>query len=330
MFHRFTKQSAIIAIIAAVIAPDLICLPAHCLVTSTAKSQDATSKAEPKPQPKPQPKPTHRSSVTVATLHLYGKVDDIRVDGALRHLLKSAFNPDSPFDTPDVENLTAATVNLDIAENLAASLIQQAKFDDQQLKLLDQSYITIGNLSRQNILHMTKGNAIFAPEKNIIVLTDLAEIHIGSGSVVCLLKPAADIISVYDLHDSAKKKVYIKSKESIIRLSPGKQITLCQDAPEFEKVNPARRIAYRSLKKSTWQSRLTVYSTEFSVPSAILHIKPLQTILLSQDKKDKRFTDKLLKDYIIRENITEPSEPYKMPVTTALAPSVQKIAANDK
>ncbi len=260
----------------------------------------------------------HRASIGIATLHVYTKVTDLKSDSLFRHLLRQAVGADSPDSNPDAQQRTAAELNLDINETMTASLIRKDKFDlDQMADIEDinEGHIVLGNLTKDNIFHLSSGNALFLPKRDIIVLTDLGEIHISAGSMVGILKPAPDIVSIYDLEDGGGKKVSIKVDNELLTLSPGKHMVLSKQVDEFEKVNPAHRIAYRRLEHKTLPDGIHVYTTEFSISSAVLHIKPLQNILLSDDKEDRKLTSRILKNFVILEDVFGGTEPYKMPAS---------------
>ncbi len=272
----------------------------------------------------------HKGSVEAQTLHLYTKVDEMRADPLLRELLKSAASTDSPYGTQGFDQ-RAAESNLDIAENLAASFIRQDKFDVDQLNGIEaKECIVLGPKSHENIVDLTQGNALFAPSKDIIVLTNLGEISIGAGSFVCVLKPEPGVVAVYDLHDGKDKKVTVKTKGETLSLVPGKQIILSNRSEkelEFEKINPARRIAYRKLESRNLPSGTKIYAGEFSIPSAMLYVKPLRTLLLSDKKEDRKLADCLLKNFVIMEDVFgSEGEPYKMPRPFELT----RISANVK
>ncbi len=258
------------------------------------------------------PKTIHRTSIGITTLHLYSKVSDLKSDSLIRHLLKSAASADSPDSNPDSEK-TAAMLNLDVNETLAANLFRQNNFDLDQLEDIDKDNFVLGNLTRGNVMHISKGNALFVPKKDIIVLADLAEIHIGAGSMVGVLRPRPDVVSIYDLEDSGSKKVSIKVGNESFALAPGKNLIISKEADEFEKINPAHRIAYRKLESKKLQCGFYAYTTEFSISSAVLHVKPLQNILLSNAPEDRKIANRLLKNYVILEDVFSGNESFKMP-----------------
>jgi len=303
-------------------------------IKSTSHSSSNSSKT-PKPASQPKDRRTdvtglHKDSTQVATLQLYGKVETLRADPLLSALLKSAPSSDSPYSVQNIEAEKAAQSNLDVAENLAASLIRQDKFDAEHLAGMERDCIVLGPKSHQNIVDLSQGNALFAPAKNIVVLTDLGEISIAAGSIVCVLKPEPGMVSVYDLHDQGEKRVAIKTADESLTLAPGKQIILSnktKEELEFEKITPAHRIAYRNLEHRVLPSGTKVYASEFSIPSAILYLKPLRQVLLSDNKEDRKLADHLLKNFVILEDVLgNDSEPYKMPRPQGLT----RISANVK
>lgn len=272
----------------------------------------------------------HKASIGVTTLHIYTKADQLRTDALFRELLRlqSAVSADSPFSAAGNENERAGDSNIDLAENLAVSVIRKHNFDNEELADLDKECIVLGPHSHQNIFDLTKGNALFEPRKNIVVTTDLGEISIGAGSIVCILKPEPGVISIYDLHDDGGKRVSVKIGSEILTLSPGKQVTLSNQTKQelaFEKITPGRRIAYRKLQQRDLESGTKVYSSEFSIPSAMLHIRPLQRMLLSDNKDDRKIADQLIKNFVILDDLFNESEPYKMPIRPELTKISERL-----
>ena len=294
----------------------LFCLPSSAASTSSMSAKTtikpATAPAKPVDTHKDTRAP-HRASTAVATLHVYTKVSDLKGDNLVRQLLKSAVGADSPDNNPDVDTKSAARLNLNINETLAANLFRQNTFDIDQIEDIDKETFVLGNLTGDNRIHISKGNALFAPKKDIVALTDLAEIHIGGGSLVGILRPSPDVVSIYDLEDTGNKKVTIKVNDESLTLSPGKSLIISKEVREFEKINPAHHIAYRKVEAKKFKSGLHAYTTEFSISSAILHVKPLQNILLSNNPEDRKIADRLLKNYVILEDVFSNNEPFQMP-----------------
>lgn len=312
----FAKQNFISILTNAILmllAQNLLC---QASFADTKSMTTVSTKSSPKP-PKPEPRihAIHRSSITIATLRGYTKVSDLKNDSLIRRLLRDAFGADSPDSNPDAEERTAANLNLDVNETLTASLIRENKFDLEQMEDFEKENIILGNLTRDNIFHLSKGNALFIPRKDIIVMTDLAEVHIGADSIVGVLKPNVGVVSIYDLEDAGNKKVSVKVGSETIKLSPGKHLILSKGADEFEKINPAHRIAFRRLETKTLPSGIHAYTTEFSISSAVLHMKPLQNILLSNNPEDRKIAARLIKNFVILEDVYGDNEPYKMPAS---------------
>jgi hypothetical protein len=95
----------------------------------------------------------------------------------------------------------------------------------------------------------------------------VGEIRISANSIVAVLKPTDGLVSIYDLEDTGGKSVSVKTGKDLLILSPGKHLVLTKEAKDFDKINPAHRIAYRKLEHSTLRSGIHSYSTEFSMSS---------------------------------------------------------------
>ena len=208
-------------------------------------------------------------------------------------------------------------------EGIAVSVIKQDNFDAEKLIAIDLSHVGCGPLSQENIFHLTCGNALFNPKKDIVVLTALAKISVASGSAVCVLKPEAGVISVYNLHSGNGKKVSVEIGGQAFVLSPGVHVTICYEGSDFATINPARRIAYRNLHAKDLPHGIRLYSTEFSIPSAIAHITPLQTMLSSNNKDEQKLAEQLLKNSVILDYVCDSDQPY----TVAAEPQPRQLSA---
>jgi hypothetical protein len=226
-----------------------------------------------------------------------------------RKVTQSAPGSDSPQDTPDIGDSNRVNDNTDIAETVAASLIRQHEFS--QLEDIDTSYVTVGPQSQKNVFHLTSGNALFVPKKDILVLTDEGQIHINGGSVVLIMRPAPGIISVYDLHDSGGKSIIVNTKGETLKLSPGHQVILTDQPSEFAKINPCHSIGYRKAEQKNLRSGFRAHSAEFSIASALVSVKPLKNMLLSNNKDDRKLAYQLLKDAVILFDVYKDDQPYQ-------------------
>ena len=132
--------------------------------------------------------------------------------------------------------------NTGAEESIPASRIKEDCFNASQLEHIDVSNVISGPMSQDNLFHLSTGNALFTPKKDISVMTALAKVNIGSGSAVCILKPEPGVISIYNLHAGAGNKVSIEIGQKSFALAPGMQATVCYQVCNFESINPAKRI----------------------------------------------------------------------------------------
>ncbi len=209
-----------------------------------------------------------------------------------------------------IKVLNSSRLSLGTQEIIAASLIRESSFESDQLDRIDLHHVASGPLSQENTFHLTSGNALFTPKKDIVVITAFGRVCIGSGSAVCILKPEPGVVAVYNLHSGNGKKVSVEIGQQCLSLFPGVQATICYQVCDFETVNPAKRIAYRNLQGKDLPAGIRVYSAEFSIPSAIEHISPLRSILSSNNKDDQKLADLILKDFVIADQLADTDVPY--------------------
>jgi len=213
---------------------------------------------------------------------------------------------------PLLKSFKTAVVPSDKGEGISISVIRQNDFDLDKLDSLDLSKVGCGPLSQRNTFHLTSGNALFNPKKDIIVLTNLAKISIGGGSAVCIFKPEAGVVSIYNLHCGGEKKVIVNVGAQAFKLSPGMQVTACYKSIAFDTIKPAAQIAYRNLNKRDLGQGICIYKAEFSIPSAIAHINSLKTMLSSRNKDEQKLADQLVKNSIVLDYMSDSNETYSL------------------
>ncbi len=219
-----------------------------------------------------------------------------------------------------------SAANAGTEETIPASLIKEDSFDANQLDSIDLTHVIPGPLSQENLFHLSSGNALFTPKKDIAVLTALGKVNIGAGSIVCILKPEPGAISIYNLHAGNNNKVNIEIGQKSFALAPGMQATICYQVCEFGNINPAKRIAYRNLRERDLPAGIRLYSAEFSIPSAMSHIRPLQILLASNSKEDIKLADQLVKDSIVLDDLYNTAEPYSVAADPQPEPTRMAVA----
>ncbi|MBX3149910.1 S-layer family protein [Candidatus Obscuribacterales bacterium] len=138
-------------------------------------------------------------------------------------------------------------------------------------------------------------NFVFAPTSDITVKTKHGTVSIKAGSVALIMQ-SESVLSVYDLHDECKNAVTIRSGNAQLNLTPGRHVSISnQSQADFVDVNAVELVQYRGINRSQLQNGLTVYTSEFSIPSACYAVKPLAKLFGSKAPDARKLTNRLLK-----------------------------------
>jgi hypothetical protein len=102
--------------------------------------------------------------------------------------------------------------------------------------------------------------------------------------------------SIFNLDDMRKGAVTVTVGNKVLTLAPGRHATITsQLAREFESVNPAESFGYRNLTSTKLNNELQVFSSEFSLSTAINKVKAVRDLISSAHPDAKRMSKHLLK-----------------------------------
>jgi len=143
--------------------------------------------------------------------------------------------------------------------------------------------------------NLSRGNMVFAPSKDTVVETAHGTIEIKAGAIALLMQ-MKDGLAVYDLHDQSKNAIVVSVAGKRISLSPGRHV-LVSSRPEadFAGINPIELVQYRRLDRSKLSNGWNLHTSEFSIPSACYAVKPLRSLMNSNEQKSKLMAKKLMK-----------------------------------
>ena len=207
-------------------------------------------------------------------------------------------------DESAVINLAANTTDDSAAEE-PNSLIIDAHFQSDkdaytsstnsiaglQMKTVDTTSGAENN-SRRHVL--SRGNVLFAPSTTTIVETNHGNVELAAG-VVALIMQSEQGLSVYDLHDNSKDAVVINANGKRISLSPGRHASVSHTAHDgFAYANPIELVQYRNIQQAK-HNGASVYTTEFSIPSACYAVKPLKQLLASNQREANVIAKRIIK-----------------------------------
>jgi hypothetical protein len=134
-----------------------------------------------------------------------------------------------------------------------------------------------------NVLSLTKGAALYHADHPLTVETALASVQIAKGSVVLMLE-TGDSLAVYNLYDEHRDDVRVNVKRTSIPLAPGQMVNLSELSGSFGKVCQGKGISYRKPALLNTGSNIRAYVADFSMPSALANVPPLQTASKKQGK----------------------------------------------
>ncbi|MBX9670720.1 MAG: hypothetical protein K2X93_24175 [Candidatus Obscuribacterales bacterium] len=137
------------------------------------------------------------------------------------------------------------------------------------------------------------GQVLFVPFQDTVVETQHGTVNIDANSTV-LVSVHGDKLAVYNLDDNHKGAVSVTAKGSKMTLAPGSHLTVATDNGDFGQINSIESISHRNVGSHDLQGA-RVHTSEFSVASAIMSVKPLQAVMTSNHPQAKKTASKLIK-----------------------------------
>jgi hypothetical protein len=102
-------------------------------------------------------------------------------------------------------------------------------------------------------------------------------------------------LSVYDLHDQNKNAVVINTRGKRISLSPGRHVLVSANVQHgFAHANQVELAQYRNIKQSKLEDA-SVFTTEFAIPSICYAVKPLKTLMASNQREANSIAKRIIK-----------------------------------
>jgi len=142
---------------------------------------------------------------------------------------------------------------------------------------------------------LSDGSVVYAPSEDMTVETLHGNVEIKAGSIA-VISQTADGLSVYDLHDSNRNAVVLKTGNKILSLTPGRHVTISSgNGRDYSSVNPIELVQHRALSHSTLDNGWKVYTSEVSIPSVCFAVKPLKQLMKSNRAEAKSMANRLLK-----------------------------------
>lgn len=165
---------------------------------------------------------------------------------------------------------------------------------------------------------MNSGSAVFAPTCNMTVSTPHAEIAIAADSVV-LVVAGSNGTSIYDLHDSKKQAITASFAGQTVALSPGRHAMVCADETRsYADANLAELILHRGMKTAKTTRGGSLFTSEFSVNSAIDCVPALRNLMASKDPASAKVAQKLTKTQAVIMFLSQSKEEFQQHVRSQI------------
>ena len=165
------------------------------------------------------------------------------------------------------------------------------------------------HVSGENKVTLRKGSVMLVPQHDTVVETAFGSIKLAADSVV-LVVAKNDSVSVYNFHDTHAGSVVASVNGQEVKLAPGHHMTMTGAFAAFDQLNPLPVITHRSMKLDHGTA-VKVYSSEFSILSALSGMKTWTELKQSGDKRDAHLVQTVLKDAAIIMQVRKGSGGYR-------------------
>ena len=199
---------------------------------------------------------------------------------------------------------------------------------DEAIRLATDG-VVIGTDSHKNYVSLKSGNILFTPDTAMIIGTPEAKISIGAGATVFIMQ-SADSLVLYYLRQSQRKpnQLSILADKHKLIMQAGHMLVLTrQNTNDFEQLTAnCHHVRYANTKMLDWPNEsVKAFVADFSIVSALAIIKPLNRLLVSNNKQDRLALQQLVKDSAILGDL--PSKPAQSAPIPARRPNF-KVAAD--
>lgn len=174
----------------------------------------------------------------------------------------------------------------------------------------------------QTVHQLSNERAIFAPTQDTVIETQIGNVQLAAGTVALVIQSPSAGLSVYNLHDNHKNSVIVNVAEQKVVLPPGRHAHFSnQKRGAFADVNPVELVQHRSMTQTRLANGVTMYTSEFAIPSACYAVKPLKMLMTSNDAASKRLAKQIMKTSSVLMHLCPDKGDYVQhfkPATTAM------------
>lgn len=184
----------------------------------------------------------------------------------------------------------------------------------------DQTGNAVSTINHSDCVTLNNGSALFVPSKNMTVVTPKGSIKLDANAVA-FVTVDDNQLSVYDINDQHKGSVVVATGGRDLALSPGRHIIVTHDrVATFADANPIESIMHRSVSSHDLGSGKRVFTSEFSIPSAVQIVKPLSAMMKAENAAAKKVAQNVIKTSAVMMHLSgsTPFEFHAKPKTVAL------------
>ncbi|MDZ4837091.1 MAG: hypothetical protein SGJ27_25180 [Candidatus Melainabacteria bacterium] len=144
-------------------------------------------------------------------------------------------------------------------------------------------------------IELQPGHSVFVAEQDTELKSSFGSVKLKEGSIV-LVSNKNSGLSIYNLHDNKKSSVSVSISGQQFCLAPGQHLTLANSrSSEFGTVNPIEQISHRTLRTSRANNGVSIFTSEFSIPSAMDSVSSLKSITSSSHPQIKKIKNRMMK-----------------------------------
>lgn len=133
----------------------------------------------------------------------------------------------------------------------------------------------------------------------ITVKTSQGSLICKPGSLVFFIDNKKDV-AYYNVNAQHRGDVKLLIGKFEITVLPGEEILVSTEKTgDFETINPGKGISFRKPELEHESDEYRIFTADFSIPSAIMAVKPLKDMLKSKDPYAKHLITEVLKNAVI-------------------------------
>lgn len=139
------------------------------------------------------------------------------------------------------------------------------------------------------------GHILVRPEKPTTVTTDEGTVTVGAGCVAAILK-TDDGVTVLDLYNQPKSTVLVRTRDEVISMTPGMQVTLTKHPTKsLKQLHPAPFVGHRNLREMRAADGTRVFMADYSMFAAVARMKRIRDLSKSKSREDRQLFAKIMK-----------------------------------